>query len=130
MSGSEYGANFSPDGRQVSFAWNGEAPSAETRPWWQGNWDIYVKLVGASELHRLTESPGVDLAPVWSPDGREIAYVRLDPTSPQLRVVSSLGGSDRQVSEFPVFLPAAWSPDGRYLVAGGRHPAGLRRAST
>ena len=94
MSGSEYGANFSPDGRQVAFAWNGEAPSAESRPWWQGNWDIYVKLVGASELHRLTTSPGMDLAPVWSPDGREIAYVRLDPTSPQIRVVSSLGGSE------------------------------------
>jgi len=125
MSGSEYGAHFSPDGRQIAFAWNGEAPNAEGRPWWQGNWDIYVKLVGASELHRLTTSPGVDLAPVWSPDGREIAYVRLDPTSPQIRVVSSLGGSDRQVSDFPVFLPAAWSPDGRYLVAGrAGDPAG------
>jgi hypothetical protein len=38
---------------QVAFSWNGEAPTAEPRPWWQGDWDNYVKLVGASELRRL-----------------------------------------------------------------------------
>jgi Tol biopolymer transport system component len=120
MSGSEYGPSFSPDGRQVAFGWNGENPDPGTRPWWQGDWDIYVKLVGASELRRLTSGPGVDLAPAWSPDGRQIAYVRLDPSngSTRIRVVSSLGGSDRQVSDFPAFLPATWSPDGRSVAAG------------
>jgi len=124
MSGSEYGGAFSPDGRQVAFCWNGEPPDAATRPWWQGNWDIYVKLVGSSDVHRLTTDPGVDLAPQWSPDGRQIAYVRMDASdgSPRIRVVSALGGSDRQVSDFPVFLPATWSPDGRYLVAGRAGP--------
>ena len=92
MSGSEYGGAFSPDGRQVAFAWNGEA---------QDNRDIYVKLVGSSEVRRLTTDPGIDLAPAWSPDGRQIAYARLDrPYHSQVRVMSSLGGSDRKVSDF------------------------------
>ena len=70
------GRRFSPDGRQVAFAWNGEPPDGGARPWWQGNWDIYVKLVGSADMRRLTTGPGIDLAPAWSPDGREIAYVR------------------------------------------------------
>jgi len=118
LSGTEYGASFSPDGRQVAFAWNGEPPGGATRPWWQGDWDIYVKLIGSSDIRQLTSGPALDLTPEWSPDGREIAYLRSDPGGPwRIRVMSALGGSDRQVSELPVMLPAVWSPDGRYLVA-------------
>ena len=65
-------------------------------------------------MRRLTSGPGLDLAPAWSPDGREIAYVR----DQHIRVVSALGGSDRQITDFQVMLPAVWSPDGRYLAAG------------
>ena len=86
MSGSENWPSFSPDGRQVAFAWDGEA---------QDNWDIYVKHVGSSEVRRLTTDGGVDLAPSWSPDGRQIAYVRAGPRwgdAPRARVMSSLGG--------------------------------------
>jgi Tol biopolymer transport system component/DNA-binding winged helix-turn-helix (wHTH) protein len=129
MSGSEYGGAFSPDGRQVAFCWNGEMSDGGTRQWWQGNWDIYIKAVGSSQLRRLTTDPGTDLAPEWSPDGLQIAYVRMDGPngSPRIRVVSALGGSDRQVSDFPVFLPAMWTPDSRYLVAaraGAPEPEG------
>ena len=125
LSGSELGATFSPDGRQVAFAWNGERPDGGARPWWQGDWDIYVKFVGATNMRRLTSGPGLDLAPAWSPDGREIAYVR----DGHIRLVSALGGSDRQITDLQVMLPAVWSPDGRYLAAGdGREPAGASSA--
>jgi Tol biopolymer transport system component/DNA-binding winged helix-turn-helix (wHTH) protein len=117
MSGSEYGPTFSPDGRYVAFGWNGEA---------QDNWDIYVKLVGSSELRRLTTNQFTDMTPSWSPDGRQIAYLRYEPpyASQQVRVMSALGGSDRNVSDFPAFFSVVWSPDGRYLVAGHASPPG------
>jgi Tol biopolymer transport system component/DNA-binding winged helix-turn-helix (wHTH) protein len=120
LSGSEYGGAFSPDGRLVAFSWNGEVSAGGTRPWWQGNMDIYIKAVGSSEVRRLTTDPGTDLAPQWSPDGRQIAYARSEPPyhSQTIRVMSALGGSDRKVSDFHIWLPAAWSPDGRYVVAG------------
>ena len=114
MSGSEYRQVFSPDGRQIAFAWNGER---------QDNVDIYVKLVGSSEVRRLTTDPGIDQAPAWSPDGRQIAYVRFEPPyRSHVRVMSSLGGADRKVSDLPIWPPAIWSPDGRYLVAGRAAP--------
>ena len=114
LSGYEYG-RVSADGRQVVFEWEGEP---------QSNRDIYVQLVGSSEPHRLTTDPADDVAPFWSSDGRQVAYVRrgLDPFTGHVRVMSSLGGSDRQVSDFLVMVPATWSPDDRYLVAGRASP--------
>ena len=58
--GSQTNPAFSPDGKQVAFAWDGE----------QGdNFDIYVKLVDAGAPLRLTTNPAKEFAPAWSPDG-------------------------------------------------------------
>ena len=110
LSGAEQQPTFSPDGRQVAFAWDGGAPD---------NVDIYITLVGSSEVRRLTTHAGQDFAPQWSPDGRQIAYVRgFDRWSQRIRVMSALGGADREVNGFTVWAPIAWSPDGRYIAAG------------
>ncbi|PYT19594.1 MAG: hypothetical protein DMG57_44800 [Acidobacteria bacterium] len=37
---------------------------------------VYVKLIGASEPQRLTTSSAGEGEPVWSPDGRNIAFIR------------------------------------------------------
>ena len=70
LAGTELLPAFSPDGEQVAFVWNG------TR---QDNWDIYVTLVGSSNVRRLTSDPFPDTKPKWSPDGRQIAFVRERP---------------------------------------------------
>src|SRR6185503_20184377 len=61
---------FSPDGEQLAFAWRGEK---------QDNWDVYLKMVDAPEVRRLTTDGASDVSPSWSPDGRQIAYLRLPP---------------------------------------------------
>ena len=48
LTGEERHPTFSPDGEQVAFAWNGAK---------QDNWDIYVTLVGSSDVRRLTSDP-------------------------------------------------------------------------
>ena len=121
MNGSELGASFSPDGRQVAFLWDGER---------RDNWDIYVKLLDSPGVLRLTTDAAPDTAPQWSPDGQQIAYIHLDPSNgtQRIRVVSPLGGADRKVSDFPAFLPARWFPDGRSFIvaaAGSPQPGGL-----
>ena len=37
--------------------------------------DIYMMNVDGSEERRLTDSPGLDGFPAWSPDGKRIAFV-------------------------------------------------------
>jgi len=118
LAGSETWPTFAPDGEQVAFAWSGEKDD---------NTDIYVTLVGSTGARRLTTDPADDYAPSWSPDGRRIAFLRRFEKAARIHVVSALGGSESQVSEFPVGATVpnslftaeiSWSPDGRYLAAG------------
>ena len=70
--GIEASPNFSPDGRQLAFAWDGE-PAAAGVP---TNFDLWLKLPGGSEARRLTSDAADDMGPSWSPDGRQIAFQR------------------------------------------------------
>ena len=109
LKGTEIAPTFSPDGQQVAFVWNGEK---------EDNVDIYLKLVGSSELRRLTSDPAEEFAPRWSPNGQEIAFLRGAIDRGTLHVVSPLGGTDRKVSDFAVEGNLDWSPDGHWIAAG------------
>ena len=118
LAGRESAPAFAPDGEQVAFAWTGEKFD---------NTDIYVTLVGSSSVRRLTTDPADDFAPSWSPEGGRVAFLRKVGNSARIHLTSALGGPDSKLSEFPVGVTEwegilgaqiAWSPDGRYIVAG------------
>jgi Tol biopolymer transport system component len=89
--GSEWGAAFSPDNRQVAFAWNGES---------KDNYDIYLKASGSNIPTRLTTDPAKDLSPVWSPDGRRIAFLRsLGRCHAALMMIPAAGGPEVKIAE-------------------------------
>jgi Tol biopolymer transport system component/tRNA A-37 threonylcarbamoyl transferase component Bud32 len=112
---------FSPDGEQVAFTWNGEQ---------QDNFDIYVTIVGSSEVRRLTSDPAPDSYPRWSPDGRQIAFLRSRPDGNTIQLVSAVGGADRTLSGGRGAVAIAWSPDGRSLAVGRGPRFGLGGQST
>ncbi len=110
---------LSPDGEKVAYGWTG--PSSD-------NWDIYVKAqgLGAAPL-RLTDDPAADTFPTWSPDGRQVAFLRrfADDTG-ALYTVPSMGGRERKLTDVRGLMRAwgddywvpvpHWSPDGGSLV--------------
>jgi eukaryotic-like serine/threonine-protein kinase len=116
--GDERQPDFSPDGSQVAFTWNGEK---------QDNWDIYLKVVGSSAAPlRLSTDPAADSKPKWSPDGKSIAFVRSKADGDTVELTSALGGGERAVAAFPTGIDAgiSWSPDGKWLAVSAGEAKG------
>ena len=111
--GSEWGAAFSPDGRQVAFAWNGVR---------QDNYDIYLKANGSDSPTRLTTDPAPDFSPAWSPDGRRIAFLReLGTGRFAVMMAPAADGPEVKIAETTAFLSTSdrnlvFSPDGKWLI--------------
>ncbi len=107
--------NFSPDGSQVVFAWNGPR---------QTNFNLYVKLIGSNDTLRLTNDASDEGSPAWSPDGKHIAFVRnLGNGKCAVMITSPIGGAERKLTEIHATDVSpeghsllAWTPDSRYLA--------------
>src|SRR5215469_4829087 len=81
--GEKYTPSISPAGQHLAFTWNGGA----------GHYlSIYVKLIGSEESLRLTKQASIDFNPVWSPDGRYIAFCRIAQNEPGIYIIPALGG--------------------------------------
>jgi Tol biopolymer transport system component/DNA-binding winged helix-turn-helix (wHTH) protein len=118
----ESDAAFSPDGSQVAFVWTGPPlPNGENQ-----RVHIYVSQVGAEAPRQLTNSEGWEIAPVWSPDGKYIAFMRVtqDHRDDGIYIASAQGGSERRAYsiEIPnITKELDWSPDGKYLAFAERN---------
>ena len=123
---------MSPDGEKVAYSWAGADDA---------NWDIYVKAVGpGTKPLRITEDPGGEWSPTWSPDGRQIAFVRLaTDVAAAIYTIPALGGQERKLVDVvgsvfdDVYLVPffCWAPDGEWLAlaekARGDAPARIVR---
>jgi Tol biopolymer transport system component/DNA-binding winged helix-turn-helix (wHTH) protein len=119
----ESDAAFSPDGAQVAFVWSGGT---------QDRAHIYVSQIGAESPRRLSNSSWAELAPVWSPDGKHIAFMRfaIDESLDGIYIASAVGGSERKVyslSPKSTTTDLDWSPDGKDLAFGERASTGEAR---
>jgi Tol biopolymer transport system component len=77
---------------------------------------------------RLTTDPAEDGRPTWSPDGRQIAFLRFTPGRQAIYLIPPLGGPERRIAEFArvgrgfLIGRVAWSPDGKFLVFSKSQP--------
>ncbi len=111
-------ARFSPDGRRIATA---VAPAGGESP------DIWVLDLNANTFRRVTFDSG-SLAPIWSADGRRIAFMS-KPGGRQygwtVRWTPADGSDSAETLLAPALgqVPVAFTPDGRALVFQRRHPA-------
>jgi TolB protein len=111
------GPVWSPGGRKIAFGSERD-----------GNVELYVMNADGSDQRRLTHSQAVEGELAWSPDGREIAFVRsihgrsgtvegIASGGPLVRqeiyVMSADGSGQRFLARGSA---PAWSPDGRKIA--------------
>ncbi|MGA1367864.1 MAG: winged helix-turn-helix domain-containing protein [Blastocatellia bacterium] len=107
---------FSPDGQFLAFSGQGEMG---------GNEDIYLKSVNQDQRVRLTTHPDADRNPVWSPDGRRVAFLRWsneDRKTARVIVVDPVSGLEEEVGRSRGAL--GWMPDGRRLIVNDLEQGG------
>ena len=144
-------ARWSPDGGQIVFS---SPPTTD-----QDSRRLFLVNADGSDVRQITSAPGVwwDIAPVWSPDGRRIAFLPYERIAEDkfdvrpLRIYTLADGTVTDTGPIPRDVRAAnpapgdefvsagegwsfdWAPDGTSLIAfpseGSGHPVVIDAAT-
>ncbi len=97
---------LSPDGRQLAFVYRG---------------DIWLAPASGGRATPLTQHIETDAYPLFSPDGRWVAFASRRNGNMDIFAVPAEGGLARQLTWHSGHeLPQGWSPDGRFLIFSGK----------
>ena len=95
-------ADWSPDGREIVLAMQGS---------------LWRHRLGSRETRALTDGPGYDSQPAWSPSGRQIAYASYRDDQVELRLLDlETGRTSVLLRTGAVNLEPRFSPDGARLA--------------
>lgn len=90
-----------------------------------GKMDIYRIGRGGQGLARVTVSPGEEVSPMWSPDGRRIAYAQAGGGRIRVMAIPATGGVPQEVSHEGVQSEGSvWAPDGDRVAYVAYRPEG------
>ncbi|UXI65812.1 winged helix-turn-helix domain-containing protein [Tahibacter amnicola] len=116
----EYEPAFSPDGRRMVFAADGDTGS-----------QLWVQPIDSATAEPLTRTTANDHSPAWSPTADRIAFVRETTATCTIELIPATGGESRTVGQCaPNFWAnISFSADGRQLVISDRNLDGVHPQS-
>ena len=93
---------WSPDSLEVIYSKGGSL--------WRQNLDSNI-------ARQLTDGPGYDYQPDWSPDGKSVVYVSYQHDAMELWMLDLASGNTKQITKnAAVNVEPRWSPDGKKIV--------------
>jgi TolB protein len=93
---------WSPDSREVVYSMGGS---------------LWRQKINSDEAQQLTDGPGYDYQPDWSPDGRAVLYCSYQKDAIELWLLELETGKTRQLTEGnAVNVEPRWSPDGTRVI--------------
>lgn len=93
---------WAPDGKSIVYLSNRD-----------GGYHLYSVVLATRETKQLTRGAGSDMGPIFSPDGKWIAFLRGPQTS--LWLIKPDGTGETQVVKGPKVDDIHWAPDSRWL---------------
>jgi len=104
---------WSPDGKKIAFT-SFRDGNIELR---DGNDEIYVMDADGTNPIRLTNSPGPDSSPCWSPNGKKIAFVSKRDGNDEIYVMNADGTNPARLTNSPLYdWYPCWAPNGKKIA--------------
>jgi Tol biopolymer transport system component len=99
--GNDYEPSWSPDGTKIAFTSSRDRPTPEFCSSFTCG-DIYMMNAdGTGPITRLTDSPGGNTSPVWSPNGKMIAFVSARDGKSEIYVMNADGSGQTNLTNTP-----------------------------
>ena len=121
--------SYSPDGRKIAFASNRKAYDHKLTPEEQKMFDrdpsyfmdIYIMDADGKNVRQLTQTPGYDGGPFFSPDGKKITWRRFsaDGSKAEIYTMNTDGSEQKQITNLGSMSWAPfYHPSGDYIIFG------------